>query len=229
MGIQSNLIAENSCLHCCEKAGEWDWTLQGLRKLVASSMQPSPTSTSAVISAAEKSFCWPLVLTLVACGQCDQILLNGAINALAGHWQLASICFTSMTERKFLLDQTSFSSAMTAYAPAEEWTSTLALLSNLRTLFQPDFIRYLDALLLAQRSIIICIVRPGSLAFLLAVVVGLAGSVSMLSLCATRDLSNIFSEKCWGLSAAMSALEKAGRWKLALCILGLALMIQLWK
>lgn len=143
IATQSNLVAANSCMYCCEKAGEWELALQGLSELWMFTMQPSPTSTSALVSATKNSNQWQLVVAILAASHCDQILLNSGITAL-GRWQLANLSLVSMRGRRFRSDKASFSAAMTACATEHEWTSTLALLGSLCMLVQPDAISYLD-------------------------------------------------------------------------------------
>ena len=130
MGIETNVILENSCLSC-EKAGEWAWALQGLRRLKTLSMEPEASSMSPVISAIQS---WKLVLVILTLAQLranilDTMLLNSAIAAdafgSAWHWAVYLAASGAMSP-----DKASFSAAMTVYTGARKWRCTLALLQR---------------------------------------------------------------------------------------------------
>lgn len=137
MGIETNVIMENSCLSC-EKAGEWAWALQGLRRLKTLSMEPEASSMSPVISAIQS---WKLVLVIVTLASqlniLDTILLNSAIDAFGAAWHWAGVYLASPSLSP---DKASFSAAMTVYTGAGKWTSTLALLQRICSSGKADFI-----------------------------------------------------------------------------------------
>ena len=137
MGIETNVILENSCLSC-EKAGEWAWALQGLRRLKTLSMEPEASSISPVISAIQS---WKLVLVIVTLASqlniLDTILLNSAIDAFGAAWHWAGVYLASPSLSP---DKASFSAAMTVYTGARKWTSTLALLQRICSSGRADFI-----------------------------------------------------------------------------------------
>lgn len=147
MGIETNEIAENSCLSS-EKVAEWELMLQGLRRFQTLSMQPSPNAISAVVSSTNR---WEDVLAIVAMAAelnvLDPILLNVAMDSCGTAWELAGLylgstasSLGSMLSKRLAADKASFGAAMTACSGARQWRSTLALQMQIRLLGQPDFI-----------------------------------------------------------------------------------------
>ncbi|CAL1168077.1 unnamed protein product, partial [Cladocopium goreaui] len=153
MGIETNEIAENSCLSS-EKVAEWELTLQGLRRFQTLSMQPSPNAISAVVSSTNR---WEDVLAIVAMAAelnvLDPILLNVAMDSCGTTWELAGLylgstasSLGSMLSKRLAADKASFGAAMTACSGARQWRSTLALQMQIRLLGQPDFISFSAAM-----------------------------------------------------------------------------------
>ena len=150
MGIETNEIAENSCLSS-EKVAEWELTLQDLRRFETLNMQPSPNAISVVISLIKR---WEDVLAMVAMAAelnvLDPILLNVAMDSCGTAWELACLylgstasSLGSMLSKRFAADKASFGAVMTACSGAQQWQSTLALLQmQIRLLGQPDCISF---------------------------------------------------------------------------------------
>eukprot|EP00438_Fugacium_kawagutii_P000926 Skav211601 [mRNA] locus=scaffold2962:88747:94237:- [translate_table: standard] len=147
-GIETNIIAENSCVSSVK---EWESTLTlGLRSFRSLSLRPSPNALSAVICAAPR---WEMVLATVALAwqlnAMDSTLLNAAFDAAgSAAWQFGVLALASgwMTTKRCAVGNASFGAVMTACSRAWQWRSSLAILQMNICLKQADFISFSAAM-----------------------------------------------------------------------------------
>lgn len=142
MAVKLNTIALNTCLDCCGKARNWEWTLDALKSMKTLTIEPTQESLSILLSATNAK-AWTLAVDDIAQSEPDLHLLNCAIHSVAACWRLAYDKLVWMTRQR-LSDKTSFSTAMTACEKAGEWTTSLALFNSVCYLHTSDHISYLD-------------------------------------------------------------------------------------
>ncbi|CAE8581649.1 unnamed protein product, partial [Polarella glacialis] len=135
------LVAYNSAVSCCEKAGAWAEAVTLLRAMLCGGLQPDTVTFNSLISSCEKAAGasgaqWAAALQLLrAVGerklQQDTISYNAAISACekAFQWANALELFGSMAHSKVRRDAIAFSAAIEACEVCGQWGLTMDLMS----------------------------------------------------------------------------------------------------
>ncbi|CAE7206808.1 unnamed protein product [Symbiodinium natans] len=135
--VEVNTFAFSSTLKSLEGSGHWDLALHTLEEMEQWSLGKDLVSYNTAMTACETSGQWQAALALV------QALVNSSVapdkfsygallraSAAGLQWQLS--CALLAEERSLRSDNYCCSAAMVACAECEEWSSALALLTELR-------------------------------------------------------------------------------------------------